>query len=355
MLPIIDADGHLDEQPDEIIQYLDEPLRGETIIPRGHGMFPSWQATENRTRVFLSDGRQHSPYRLDPTPEKWLAFADRAGIEQAVIYPTDALTFGMCEDAEVATYFARAYNTWAHERYTKFSPRLQCVALLPLQKIDAAVKELRRIHSELGMVAAMLPATQLRVPLGDPSLWPVYEEAEKLGCFLGIHGGHLWRGRELMTGLKGAKVIIHHPVGQMVEMVSMIFEGVFETFPRLKVGYLEAGCGWVPYLMDRMDEKWSPNRKSALKKKPSDYIRDCPIYISAEPSEHTLGLAIEMIGADHLFLASDFPHETDDAGFIEHLEEWRTLTGLAEADHRKILSETARQAYALPSIAVPAS
>lgn len=353
MLPIIDADGHLDEQPDEIIQYLDPPLRGEAIIPRGHGMFPSWQATENRTRVFLM-GEQHSPYRLDPTPDKWLDFADRAGIEQAVIYPTDALTFGMCEDADVAAHFARAYNSWAHARYTATSPRLQCVALLPLQNVDAAVKELRRIRSELGMVAAMLPATQLRVPLGDQSLWPVYQEAERLDCFLGIHGGHLWRGRDLMTGLKGNKVVIHHPVGQMVEMVSMMFEGVFETFPKLKVGFLEAGCGWVPYMMDRMDEKWSPNRKSVLKKKPSDYIRDCPIYISAEPYEHTLNLAIQMIGADHLFLASDFPHELDDAGFIEHLEEWRKLTSLSEADHSKILSETARTAYSLAPVRVAA-
>jgi hypothetical protein len=68
-----------------------------------------------------------------------------------------------------------------------------------------------------------------------------------------------------------------------------------------------------------------------------------------------LGLAIEMIGADHLFLASDFPHETDDDSFIEHLEEWRTLTGLSETDHRKILSETARQAYSLPAVTVAAS
>jgi predicted TIM-barrel fold metal-dependent hydrolase len=66
-------------------------------------------------------------------------------------------------------------------------------------------------------------------------------------------------------------------------------------------------------------------------------------------------LAVEMIGADHLFLASDFPHEANDEGFIEHLEEWRNMTGLAEADHRKILSETARQAYTLPAVAVPAS
>ncbi|HLQ32245.1 MAG TPA: amidohydrolase family protein [Chloroflexota bacterium] len=352
MLPIVDADGHLDEQPDEIIAYLDPPLRGEAIVGRGHGLFPSWQATENRTRVFLA-GEQHSPYRLDPTPEKWLAFADKAGIEQAVIYPTDALAFGMCEDPDVAAHLARAYNSWAHDRYMNFSPRLQCVALIPLQNVPEAVKELRRAHSELDMPAALLPATGLRLPLGDRSFWPVYEEAERLGCFLGVHGGHLARGRDLLTGIK-PKVILHHPVGQMVEMVSMMWEGVLETFPRLKVGYLEAGCGWVPYLMDRMDEKWSPNGKSPLKKKPSDYIRDCQIYFSAEPYEHTLALTIKLIGADHLFLASDFPHETDDAGFIRNLEEWRNLTGLREEDHRKILSETARQAYSLAPLTVTA-
>ncbi|HLY65269.1 MAG TPA: amidohydrolase family protein [Chloroflexota bacterium] len=353
MMPIVDADGHLDELPDEIIAYLDPPLRGEAIVGRGHGLFPSWQATENRTRVFLA-GEQHSPYRLDPTPEKWLEFADKAGIEQAVIYPTDALAFGMCEDGEIAAYFARAYNSWAHDRYMQFNARLQCVGLIPLQNVTEAVKELRRAHTELGMPAALLPATGLRLPLGDRSFWPVYEEAEKLGCFLGVHGGHLSRGRDLLTGLKGTRVIIHHPVGQMVEMVSMMFEGVFESFPRLKVGFLEAGCGWAPYMMDRMDEKWSPNGKSALKKKPSAYIRDCPIYFSAEPYEQTLPLAVQSIGADHLFLASDFPHESDDAGFIHHLEEWRQLTSLSEEDHRKILSETARQAYSLKPLPVPA-
>src|SRR5579883_2703233 len=136
----------------------------------------------------------------------------------------------------------------------------------------AAVKEVRRVREELGMVAGLLPATGLRQPLGDKSFWPVYEEAERVGLFLGCHGGHLNRGRELMTGLKSAKVIIHHPVGQMVEMASMMFEGVFETFPKLKVGYLEAGAGWVPFMLDRMDEKWSPGR-GPLKKKPSDYVR----------------------------------------------------------------------------------
>ena len=68
MRPIIDADGHLDERPEEIIDCLDPPLHAEAIVGRGHGLFPSWQATENRARTLLH-GESHPGYRLDPTPE----------------------------------------------------------------------------------------------------------------------------------------------------------------------------------------------------------------------------------------------------------------------------------------------
>jgi uncharacterized protein len=344
-MKLIDADGHLDELPEEIIAHLDPPLKDEGIVGRTHGLFPSWQAMENRTRPLLRNG--HMPYRMDPTPDKWLAFADQVGIERAVLYPTDALTFGLCEDPEIAPYLARAYNNWAHDRYMKYSDRLICTALIPMQNVPEAVKELRRAHQELGM-PAVLPATQLPKPLGSRDYWPVFEEAERLDCFLGIHGAHLVRGRELLTGLGAAKILYQHPVGQMVEMGSMIFEGVFETFPKLKVGYLEAGCGWVPYFMDRMDEKWEPMRsRSPLRKKPSAYVRDCPIYISAEMYESALPLAVQVIGANHLFCASDFPHELDIPGYIAALDAWRNLDTIAEDDRRKILRDSAIAAYSL--------
>src|SRR5262245_32520093 len=320
--PIVDADGHLDEQPDEIIAHLDPPLRDQGIVGRGHGLFPSWQATENRTRIYLR-GQRPAPYRLDPTPDKWLEFAERAGLEQAVLYPTDALSFSLCEDPAVAVLLARSYNNWAHERYMRFSDRLKCVALIPLQDVPAAVAELRRAHQELGMPGVFLPAVGPRQPLGAREYWPIYEEAEKLGCLLGVHGAHMGRGRDVLFGLQGAG-LLHHPISQIVEMTSMVSSGLFETFPRLKVGFLEAGCGWVPYLMDRLDEKWESNRsRSPLHKKPSTYVQACSIYFSAEPYESTLPLMIERVGADHLFVASDFPHELEDDGFVHHLNEWR--------------------------------
>jgi uncharacterized protein len=351
MLPIVDADGHLDELPDEILAHLDPPLRGAPMIARTHGLFPSWTAIQHRAQRFLA-GHEYSSYRLDPTPDKWLAFADRVGIEQAVLYPTAALAFGLCDDPNVAPYLARAYNNWAHARYAEYSPRLHPVALLPLQNVPEAVRELRRVWTELRLHAALLPATQLPQPLGDATYWPVYEEAERLGAFLGVHGGHLVRGREVLTGIPN-QTALTHPIAQVVELTSMVLGGVFEQFPRLKAGYLEAGCGWVPYLMDRLDEKWSPGGKTPLRKRPSAYLRDCPVYVSAEPHEHALPLVVEMLGADHLFCASDYPHEMDDAGFLAHLNEWRDLTTLSDAARTQILTTTARDAYSLARLPAP--
>ncbi len=344
-MPIVDADGHLDEEPEEIIDHLDPPLTSQRIVGRTHGLFPNWQGMQNRSRRILH-GPGQLPYRLNPTPDKWLAFADRAGLEQAVLYPTDALTFGMCDDPDLAVYLARAYNSWAHERYMGFSSRLICAALIPLQNVPEAVKEVRRVHA-LGM-PVVLPATQLPKPLGDPEYWPVYEEAERLGCFIGVHGAHLIRGSELMSGMRRAKVVFQHPFGQMVEMASLLFEGVYETFPKLKVGHLEAGASWVPYMMDRMDEKWAQQRaKLPLKKKPSDYLRECSIYFSAEPYEHGLPLVIDMLGADHLFCASDYPHEEDEDEFLSRMNHWRTDPAMSDDDRRKILRDSARAAYSL--------
>ena len=73
----------------------------------------------------------------------------------------------------------------------------------------------------------------------------------------------------------------------------------------------------MPFVLDRLDKKWTgPGGRSPLKRRPSEYVRDCAIYFSAEPEESALPLVIERLGAEHLFVASDFPHELSDDGFL---------------------------------------
>ena len=96
-----------------------------------------------------------------------------------------------------------------------------------------------------------------------------------------------------------------------------MFEGVFELFPNFKFGCIECGVGWVPYMMDRMDEEqerkghYSPR----CKLKPSEYVKKGNIYFAIEVEESALPLAAQVANDNALIWASDYPHERDQRDF----------------------------------------
>ena len=94
----------------------------------------------------------------------------------------------------------------------------------------------------------------------------------------------------------------------------MVLGGVFEQFKKLRYGFLEAGCGWVPFWMEHMDEEWEKRRDEAplCKEEPSTYIKSGRCYFGAEPEEKTLPFAAEMVSPDVLLYASDYPHWDSD-------------------------------------------
>ena len=190
-------------------------------------------------------------------PKEWLEFVEMADLEYAVLYPTKGLRIGNISHPDWACFVARAYNDWLHDRYLKASPRLKGMALLPLQDVDEAVVELRRAITELGFVGAMLPSRGLPFDLGHKTYWPVYAEAERLGCALGVHGGaHHSMGLDTFETF----VPIHalgHPLSLIIAFTGMVYHGVFNQFPRLRMGFLEGGAGWVTFWMDRLDRSHS--------------------------------------------------------------------------------------------------
>src|SRR4029077_10194846 len=91
----------------------------------------------------------------------------------------------------------RAYNTWLYEKFLSKNSRLQGVALIPFQDVDAAIVELRRAVKEFGMLGGMLPSNgeAIQGDLGNRVYWPLYEEAEKLGCGFASRRGRFSPGR----------------------------------------------------------------------------------------------------------------------------------------------------------------
>lgn len=342
-LKVVDGDGHVIERDAELFEFLDAPYRGNSAL-LGYPFFPTldgWQrgAILARNEIFKS---------YDITAQTWLDFLDRVGIENTVLYPTAGLAMGVVQDPEWAVVLARAYNNWLHERYYRVDARLRGVAVVPLQDVSAAIAEMRRAVEELHLVGVVVSANGaemgLRKPLGDPSYWPFYEAAERLNCPIAIHGAvSMNLGLAAFRGFAGVQSL-EHPVAQMIQLTSMVLEGVFERFPRLRVAYLEAGVGWVPYMMDRLDRSyhaWASMQRrefsDLVQRPPSEYIASGNLFFSCEGGEPSMGYAIERLGSEAILFASDFPHETNAERARHEIDELWERADLAEEHRRNIL------------------
>ena len=335
---IIDGDGHVTETEEQVRRYLPDRLRaGRAHLRAGHGY---WD---------ISLGGTLGGEAKDA--ETWLRAMDEGGMETAVLFPTSVgLTASLIWEPEVAVEVCRAYNRFMYEEFLSRSPRLKAAALIPMQDLDAAVDELRRAVTEYGMVGAMLPALGGHPPLGRKEYFPLYEEAQRLDTMVAVHsatqGIHHLGADDFQRFIEVNTYCF--PVGLFRHLVSMMFAGIPELFPELRVGWMEGGCGWAPYWLERMDEKWELRGAAEapeLKRPPTDYVRDGNWYFHTEADEKILPYVMSVIGEDVLFYASDFPHW--DSSYPASVDAMLGRTDLSDAAKRKVMRENAMRLYGL--------
>jgi len=343
--PVIDADGHIYEDDRAIWKYLPKPYCDSDLL-FATPFFPSLDGFHRQSHR-VRDGR--APELDMPDVHDWLAYLDDANIAATVLFPTAGLSYGVIAEPGWAIALAQGYNDWLADVYLRLDPRrLKGMALIPLQDPEAAAKELRRAITELGMVGGILPAAGLYEAFGHRSFWPVYEAAEELGCVLAMHGapsGGL--GLDRLHRLIEVRTLTHG-FSQMVQMTSMMFEGVFDTFPSLRFAFCEAGCGWVSYLAERLDMEYRnrPSQAPLVKQLPSEHLKSGRIFFHTELGERGLRRAIEDLGTEVLFSASDFPHEPKD-DFPEGIEELLERADISEQAKRDILWNNPLRMYGL--------
>lgn len=333
MIKVVDSDGHARDL-DELVQpYLPEPFRrrqlpyiAREIYDRGLG------------GTLGQSGQKH---------EERFAAMDQQQIDMAVLYPTAGLGIGRVREPAFSAALCRAYDDFIAD-YCKVSPRLKAVANLPINNPEQAAKELNRAVTKLGLVGGMLAAQAHSKNLGSREFYPVYEEAQRLGVPIAIHA---FGGDEPGSEIFDQFICLHttgHPFPVLRQLTAMIFGGIPELFPKLKIGYLEIGCGWIPYWMDRMDDEWEKRGKveaPLCKKRPSEYLTSGKIYYGCEPDEKMMGFVVGEIGSETIMYASDYPHWDmswpDSAVII-----WRREDLPLEAK-KNILGDNARRFYNL--------
>lgn len=285
---------------------------------------------------------------------------DAEGIDHTVIYTSVGLFFGGDEDPGLIGALCRAYNNYIAD-FCKQSPnRFSAMAIVPLMDIEASVVEARRAIEQLGLKGVMLrPNPYKGRMLHDPAYAPFWEEMQRLGAPIGIHEGNTGNipfvGVERCRNNVGSEKpgflafalghMVCHPFEQQIASMQLICGGVLEKFPRLKVAFMESGCGWLPYWLHRLDEHLEalPYFLPDLKMPPSDYFkRQC--WIGTEGEEADMASVLRYVGEDRVVWASDYPHF--DCKLGESLA-WTKHGDLPEATLEKILWKNAAALYNL--------
>jgi uncharacterized protein len=348
----IDADGHVIE-PNELFE--------NYVPPEFRDRAPRYQANEEGKFRFFFDGVGHPPFpnlvsiRKPMESRNRIKVLDNEGIEATVIFPSAGLVLSYLADAPLAIACMGAYNNWLADYCRPYPERLLQVGLLVLHDIEAAIREARRAVVEKNAVALVVrPNPCQGRNLDDPAYDPLYATIQELGVPLIVHestGCPQTLGGDRYGIMNPAAYtfnhVISHSFEQMFASLSIILGGVLEKFPRLKVGFFEAGCSWAPYWLGRLDSHFEHRsmRKQMplLTMKPSEYFaRQC--VVTCDPDDDTIPLAVAGIGADKILFASDYPHFDSGAGPVR---EFLEKPGISEADQKKILRENAIRFFGL--------
>lgn len=352
----IDADGHVQEA-DELFQvYLDPAYRARAV---------GGQPNEHNARRYFYDGVGHPPFPKEISIRKPMKVEDRIKvlnkerIQTAVLFPSAVLVAAYLPGVDFIKAMISAYNNWITDYIKPFRDRLCFAAPVPLNDIPWAIKEARRTI-DLGAVAVTVrPNPTESRTLDNPLYDPFYAAIQDMGVPLIIHestGCNETAGGDRYGMMNPERYtfnhVISHSFEQMFAVLSIIGGGVLERFPRLKVGFFEAGCSWAPYWLARLDDHFGHRvlgKYMPIKLKPSEYFqRQC--MVTCDPHDHTIPLAIQGIGADRIMFATDYPHF--DAG-ANAVGEFECVPGISPADRRKILWENSVSFFGLKTV-VPA-
>lgn len=283
---------------------------------------------------------------------------DSEGIYRTVIYTSVGLFFGGDEEPQIMGALCRAYNNWIADYCKKSPDRFLAVGIVPLMDIETSVVEARRAVETLGLKGIMIrPNPYAGRPLHDPAYGPFWRELQALGAPVCIHEGATgnvpFAGADRVRKQPGVEHpgwatfamshVICHPHEQQIASMQLISGGVLEKFPKLKVAFMESGCGWLPYWLHRLDEHYEalPAMLPEMKRPATEYFkRQC--WIATEGEEADMASVLKYVGDDRVIWASDYPHF--DCKLPGSLE-WCKHSGLSEEVLEKLLWKNAAALY----------
>jgi len=259
--------------------------------------------------------REVSPL-VDADAAERIKDMDFEGVDVNLTLPSGWFgTWTSSDDVALEAGMYRAYHRWMEAYCGKFPDRLGGVILACGRDIKSAVEEIKR-WGKSRWAWGVLPYAPYGMPLDHPDFEPVWAAAAEHDLAITLHtftvmppyapgGTDNWENLFLQRSAS-------HPWCGMRNMASLIGSGLMDRYPKLRIGTLEAGHGWLPFWMARIDEHARTIRSEIpeLKMMPSEYVLSGRYFQSIEIPEglKLTNAVIDLVGEDVLMYASDYPH-----------------------------------------------
>ncbi|MFQ5515426.1 MAG: amidohydrolase family protein [Myxococcota bacterium] len=359
--PIVSADSHIAETEDVFAdidpRYRDQ--RPRAIYDEQVGALLAIPNIDLKVPMGLlcTGGRPPQEFRK---PVRWeeihpagydpvarLAIQDQEGLAAEILYPSVGMVLCNHPDPGYKKACFVAYNRWLAEFCATSRERLIGLGVASLRSIEEGLRELEEIE-KLGFRGVMLPGTPDVEDYDHPCYDPIWQACVDLGLPVSFH---ILTSKGDLAGPIRGPMIIHQIVtvrGNQNIMLMLIFGGVFERFPDLRVVCVEADAGWVPHFCFRMDHAWERHRwhlpAAKLQRLPSEYFHD-QIYLTFQ-DDYSVRHVTDAINMERVMWASDFPHSD---GTYPHTHEIiETVTqGMSPDQRAGILRENVAALYDL--------
>jgi predicted TIM-barrel fold metal-dependent hydrolase len=281
------------------------------------------------------------------------------GVGRTLLFPTLAVTLEgyFADDIDLMYDAIHAFNRWLEDDWGfAHAGRIYSAGYICLMDVTRAIAELEWLLKAGARAITIRPGPPYGRSPGDPHFdpfWARVEEAEVLVTYHAFDGPslesaafrQLWRAPP--QGMTPEYHLLEHTVAghdkfAMDTFTAMVLHNLFGRFPKLRVASIEMGCGWVDYMLKRLDHAGGlANRKitafgEVLKDRPSDIFKR-HVWVSPFPEEDVVGLA-RSIGADRVLMGSDWPHIESVPNPKDYVN---CLEGLSEADKIGIMGENA--------------
>ncbi len=284
----------------------------------------------------------HPPVPLLPEfvdLEARLAYVDARGIRVQALSLSPPMVYWA--SPSLGARLARAFNDGIAEVCRSYPDRFVGLATLPMQDVDAAVREAERAIRELGMRGVYLATSVNGRYLDEPLFEPVWQLTADLGVPVFVHPTtHM--GEDVL-----GRFHLFNTIGFPTETAALvgrlIYSGLLDRQPRVRV-VLAHGGGVFPFLLGRLDHAHRSRRElqEAIRKAPSGYL-DHFYFDTVVHGDGALAYVVRTVGVQRMVLGSDAPYDMaddDPVGRVRRL-------GLAEGQERAVLEGTARRLLGL--------